>query len=231
MSGPSLRRRLTAWVLVLVAAALAALALVLFSGVSRAVRAQHDRELLGRARAMAALVEYDEDGYEMELTGIEAPGVQRADRPFYFQAWLPDRTVLARSRSLAGGDLPDQAGSVDDPYFADRELPDGRAGRLVGIGFTPRSEDAEPPAGTVILVLADDTADVDATVRDIRTLFLVVGGLALLAVALTTALIVRRGLRPLAALAGDLERIDEHSLAARLPVDGQPAELVTPVAK
>ena len=71
--------------------------------------------------------------------------------PDYFQLWLDDGTVLARSPSLGARDLP--RASRDPrrpaaPRFADLALPDGRPGRRVEVSYRPQVEkpggDASP---------------------------------------------------------------------------------------
>ncbi len=227
MTRSSLRFRLTAAVVVLVAAALAALAVALYGEVDRAAWRQHDRALANRARAMTALAEYDdEDGYEFERPAEPAQG-----RSVYYQLWLPGGEVLARSPSLGEGDLPRAGGSMTAPFHAGVELPDGRPGRLVGIRFRPRDESPEGAAGELTLVLAEGIEDVQETLAAVRARFWLVGLPAILAVAVLAVWILSRGLRPLSRLADEIDRIDDRRLSARLPVSGQPAELEAPVRK
>jgi len=226
VSTRSLRGRLTAAVGGLVAVALIGLAVALYLVVSRAAWQAHDRDLLGRARAVAALVEHDvEDGYEMELP---EPGPSTTAE--YFEVRLPDGGVLGRSAGLGARDLPGDAAGLDQPVFRDVELPDGQPGRSVALRFRPRDESGAVPE-PVTLVLAGSTEDVRAMVGGLRTWFLIIGGLTLLLVAVATAWVVARGLRPLDTVAGDIAAIDDQRLATRLDVDRLPAELSIPVAK
>jgi len=228
----SLRLRLTVAVVGVVAIGLLVLAIALYVAVRRAAWAQHDRGLGERARTLAALVEYDaDDGYELELAGAEAAGLGAPGRDAYFEVWAPDGTVIARSSSLAGADLPAPAARAGALRFADVALPDGAPGRLVAIrvvAFT-ESEAAAARAGEVTIALAEGTGDVRATLATVRRWFWGIGGATLALIALIAAAVVSRALRPLPRLGAALERIDDRRLDARLSVDDQPAELQAPV--
>jgi signal transduction histidine kinase len=216
----TLRARVTVAVVAVVAVGVVALAMSLYAAVRCELWAQHDRGLAGRARSLAALVEYD-DGYEFEAAGAEAAGLARA----YYQVWTPDGEVLARSPSLGAVDLPRPAA------FADLTLPDGAPGRLVAIRAPAFTDEDEPPPGDVTIVLAEGTADVRATLATVRRAAWLLGGGTLAAIALLAAFVVARALRPLPRLGRAIEAIDDRNLATRLPVDEQPAELQGPVRK
>jgi signal transduction histidine kinase len=220
----TLRARVTIAVVAVVAVGVVALAVSLYAAVRRELWAQHDRGLAGRARALAALVEYDE-AYEFEAAGAEAAGLARA----YYQVWTPDGAVLAQSPSLGGVDLPQPEGAE---VFADVMLPDGTPGRLVAIHVRAFADTAdEGDAGLVTIVLAEGTHDVRATLATIRRAAWLLGGGTLLAIALLAAFVVARALRPLPRLGRAIEAIDDRKLTMRLPVDDQPAELQGPVRK
>jgi signal transduction histidine kinase len=208
----SLRRRLVVVMVAALATALAAVAIFLYVGVRQAAWQQHDDSLLGRARALSALAEHDEEGYE-----FEAPPPTDA----YLELWLPDGKVLRRGPAL--GVSPTTRG------FVDLELPDGRAGRAVVLHFVPRDEGSG--AQEVTLVLAEGVADVSRAVAAIRNLFVLVSLLAIALIGAVVWWVTGSALRPLADLGTVIARIDDRSLTTRLSVDGQPAELVVPVRK
>jgi signal transduction histidine kinase len=215
----SLRGRLTATVVGTTAAVLVALAVLLYAGVRHATWQQRDDAMLLRARAIAAIAEREDDGYEMPLPR-EAPGV-----PTYIEVWKPDGSVLTRSASLTG-DLV--RFGEQEPAFADVSLPDGREGRAIALRFVPRDD---PRGDKLLLVIAEGNEGVDAAVASVRTWFLALAIGALVAIALLTAWLLGRGLRPLAQLATQIEQIDDRRLATRLPSAGQPRELEVPVHK
>jgi len=217
----SLRRRLTSLVVAVVASVLVLHSLFLYLAARDAAWQQHDTALLSRARAIAASVEYDDDeGFEIALP--QEPGT-------YVEAWRPDGTVLARSRTLADDDLRGELALDRDPAFADVTLLDGNRGRAIGMRV-PTSRDPRSPR-SVLLVLADHTDDVDAAIAHVRTWAWLLATIAIAAVAVLTAWSVARGMRPLARLGRELERIDDRRLASQLTSADQPVELRTPVRK
>jgi signal transduction histidine kinase len=221
----SLRRRLVVTVVTISAAVLVVMAGVLYVGVHRAAWRQHDEALVSRARALAAIAERDGDGYEMVLPP------QPADEPTaYIEVWKPDGSVLLRSDSLQGHDLPRQFAPARDAAFEDIQLPDERDGRAVALRFQARDEtDPHPPA--LLLVLAEGTASIDAAIGELRTVFLAVGLLSLLVITAVTTWVLARGTRPLARLVEQIENIDDRQLASRFSLEGQPTELEVPIRK
>jgi signal transduction histidine kinase len=208
----SIRARLTVALIAVVACVLVALGIALYVAERDAAWLQHDAGLIARANALAAIGEREADGYELDLPAM--PGA-------FAQAWRPDGSVLARSPGLAG-DLPARTGAFD------LRLPDGRAGRAFGLRFAPRDELPRTPT-ELTLVLAEGTEGVEAAGQVVRTRFLALGIAALAVVGALTAWTLARGLRPLRVLTAALARIDDQHLAIRMPVDGQPTELATPV--
>jgi signal transduction histidine kinase len=207
------------------------LAVALDAAVRHAVWAQHDRGLAGRARALALLVEHDdEDGFETELDQGSLPGA-------YVEVWRPDGSVLVRSAALGARDLPAVGpGSLAAPRLVNLTLPDGRPGRLALLRAPPRTDDDESGAageqpGDVTIALAEDTAGTRATVAAARRWIWGLGLGALAVAALASAWLIGRGLAPLARLGAAIAAIDDRTLSARLPVAGQPRELVAPVAR
>src|SRR6185369_9926340 len=91
---------------------------------------EYDRNLEGKARVLAALLEDNKRGVELEeeanLTEFE-PGPAAE----YFTTWLDGGGLIARSASLGERELPALRPSEAAPLFEDLALPDGRRGRLV----------------------------------------------------------------------------------------------------
>jgi heavy metal sensor kinase len=233
----SLRSRLLAGtglgaVLVLAAAGLAVYVLVR----ARLV-AEFDHALADKARSLAILVEQEGDEVEVEFAEHPLREFQAGVRPEYYQLWLLDGTVLARSPSLGHGNLDRIAGPAHSPACRWVVLPDGRRGRTAGILFHPVGEgrrssrsaaSSDPP---LTLVVARDTSQVEGTLGHLR-LFL--GGVGAAAVVLSLAVlawVVRSGLRPVSHLAAQIGGLDEGDLGARLDVPDAPAELAPVVER
>jgi len=195
-----------------VAGVLLALAVALYAGVRDAAWQQHDVGLMARVEALAAIAELEDGDYEFVLPAM--PGA-------FVEVWRPDGSVLVRSPGLVG-DLPRGTGAFD------LVLPDGRVGRAYGMRFAARDEPGPRP-GQLTLVLAEGIEGVEAAGVTVRRWFVALGLVALALVGALTAWFLARELRPLGALTAQLARIDDRRLATRLPVEGQPDELVAPV--
>ncbi|HET6203248.1 MAG TPA: ATP-binding protein [Planctomycetota bacterium] len=233
----SIRRRLTLGLLATLLPLLATGGAGLYLYVRRALLQQLDSTLADKARVLASLVVRSEGRVELDVDGEDLPEFGRDGDPEFFQISLQDGSTIARSRSLEGGALPLRAGSLAAPDFWDLSLPEGRAGRGVGVRFVPKTEEedgsnpqapaprAASLADSVLLVLAQDRSSVDHPLSILLTALLVVGALALGAASLAVTRIVGRGLSPLAQVANLAAGIDASSLGRRFPEADVPAEL------
>jgi signal transduction histidine kinase len=208
----SIRARLTVTLITAVGCVLAVFAIALYVAERDAAWQQHDAGLIARATALAAIGERERERYELDLPAM--PGA-------FAEVWQPDGSVLSRCPGLTA-DLPVRTGVFD------LRLPDGRTGRAFGLRFAPRDE-RHRPRTELMLVLAEGIEDVEAAGAVVRSRSLAFGIAALAAIGALTVWTLARELRPLRALTAALADIDERRLAVRLPVNSQPAELVTPV--
>jgi signal transduction histidine kinase len=202
--------------------------------VRRALIAQHDGALLAKARLFATVIKEEPgEGMVLDLDETPMPEFERPDNPEYFEVWLPDGKVMARSRSLREGHLAHPSAGTT-PSFWNLTLADGRPGRAVtltapvrwedegGRDHRPRQERQVPVVG---LAVARERASLDAALADASWAQALGSLLLLLGVPLLVERAVRRGLRPLDQLAGQAARIDARSLGLRFAVDRVPAEL------
>lgn len=186
--------------------------------------------------ALGNMTEQTEQGLNFDSAGELMPAFDRAERPDYFQLWEPDGSVLQRSPAFAldeGHDLPRQAGPLDSPKVWNMTLPDGQPGRAVGVRFIPKEDEDVPrtPGGPplnkeVTLVTAVHRNELDQQLNYLGTVLLIVGAAMAVASALIIAVVVRRGLQPLAAVAERARAIDASSLDLRFSSDNTPAELL-----
>jgi signal transduction histidine kinase len=224
----SLRFRLAVSVVAVVAAALFALSLVLHALFARALVRQFDARLLGDAVAIAGMAE--EDAHAPEFEAESLPEFERRVRPAYFEAWLADGRVLARSPSLNGADL---ALSAPDAG-ADVVLPDGRAGRVVHVRQPLRIEDEPTPRVSkqlVTVAVARGTEEVADTLASVRLWMLALALLTLLGASAAAIVAVSLGLRSTRALAAEIAELDATRLDRALETRGLPDEIVPVVAK
>jgi two-component system sensor histidine kinase QseC len=194
-----------------------------------------DESLATRARSLAAMAEVDDGEIELEFAEVHLPEFEPSGRPAYYQVWLDDGRVYARSPSLGQHDLDRVQGSWDAPAFQSTTLPDGRPGRLAGIRFAPRQENGRRAGSAVshyvTLVFGCETAVIDQAVAMLRTLLIAVGALTLGLTAFVLAAVVRRGLKPVDALAAQIASVRPDDLSARIEPAGVPAELLPVVER
>jgi two-component system sensor histidine kinase QseC len=177
---------------------------------------------------LSGATEQDERRVRADVDERDLPEFRRARRPDYYQVWLDNGEVLARSSSLKGGDLDHVDARGRELLYRRVRLPDGRKGRAAALRFVPRVDDeggrvTSPRSATV--VVARDTASLDAEMA-VLTWLLSLGTGGTLAVSfLLGALIVRQGLKPLDTLATRIAAIRQDDLSARVAVDPLPAEL------
>jgi len=113
-------------------------------------------------------------------------------------------------------------------------LPDGRAGRAVGIQFAPQRDaanlSADPSKDSrskpeVALVVARERTELNHTLFVFRIALLLFGLLLLAALAVLVTVVVRRGLDPLGVVGERAAAINASSLGARFPTETMPQEL------
>lgn len=236
----SLRGRLTAGLLLGSGLLLTVGGVVLRQAIASRLQREFDQALLARARSLVSLTEQQDGRVWIDLNDEVMPEFRSREKPVYFEVWLADGRILARSPSLGRADLPRSGAPVDRVRLADGALPDGRAGRRVEIRFPPQFEALEdegregkprpaaaPGLGVapVTLVVAQGREELDAFLHAVDvTLTLGILGLLAGTAALTKA-VLAIGLRPLDELARRLEAMDAGSLGRELELPGAPAEL------
>lgn len=219
-------------------AVLAVFSVSLHAIFARALWRQFDGQLASDAAAIAGMVEEDELApWQFEYGSL--PEFERPARPAYFQVWLSDGTVLARSPSLGTRDLsaPPHGGSA--PSLTDVALPDGRPGRSIVVGLPARSEhpadvasSGQAPARHLVTVaVARGTEDVRRTLASTRAWLLALAVLVLIGASAAGLLAVSLGLRPARALADEIARLDVGRLGAPLAIAGLPLEIEPVAAK
>ncbi|MCB1033296.1 MAG: hypothetical protein KDD47_05620 [Acidobacteria bacterium] len=240
----SLRGRLSLRLVGISALLLIAVGLALRLFVGAWLEEETDDALEAKARALITLTQQEPPRVELEFADEFMPEFEREDQPEYFEIWLLDGSVLERSRSLAGADLPRREDLQVEAQFSDLRLPDGRWGRGVQIDFVPQlgngSRDhlvlpTDPrmlPLGSGLqgasLVVAQGREELDSRLRHL-SLVLWVGVAGLLAtITLVIPPVVRNGLRPLQQMGRQVEAMNARSLHSRLALE-DPVEELQPV--
>jgi signal transduction histidine kinase len=220
----SLRQRLT-WFLALgLAGLLVAAVAVIYPAARRWLTAEFDAALLAKARALTTLPEENRQGINLAFTERILPEYQRANTPEYFQVWLGNGVVQARSPSLGTNSLPRRVGTESAPAHWALTLPDGRAGRAVGIEFS-LDDGVTSDDGSFSVVFAGDILELNRTLRMLLT-GLVVGGVALLGLMVwVVGRATKAALRPMESLAREVTDIHPASLSKRFNARDAPAEM------
>jgi len=223
----SLRSRLILAVLAAIALLLAAFGFVVYQAVRWAMMEELDAALASTARTLAASVEHTKNQVDVEFEGDKLAQFEGGSRKAYYQFWLADGKVLKRSPSLGNRDLPRFGGRLDKPVPRTLTLPSGKPGRALGLTFLPRAEEEKSAAGPrVTLVIAQDTHDMRERLDLLAWLLAGAGAATMLTATLVAVLAVTRGLRPMRAMARNIDQIGPDDLAARVPTDSIPTELL-----
>ena len=211
--------------------------LFLFS--RRAFTRQFDNGLIRKIVALSRLGEIeDQDGravLEFEFEEFSIPEFQPSPEAEYYQLWRHDHSVLSRSPSLLGKNLPMIEGTTDEPSLVDIPLPDGRLGRAGAIWTYPVPElGEEPPHGyipespenQILMVIARSREDLDRTLGTLLVGHTLLGLLLGLVLVLLIRSSVRKGLLPLEKIATEIRTIDPSNLSHRFGESPLPQELV-----
>jgi two-component system sensor histidine kinase QseC len=230
----SVRTRLLLWMTGGMALLLIVFAAVVYEVLSRSLLDGFDEVLLASARTISASVERDDTGIRFEMDERQAPEFYRTIKPDYFQLWFEDGRTFARSPGLTRSGMDQFSGLPDIPVFRPVQLPDGRAGRAVGLVFTPKADEEAKTATTpkqVSLVVARETDSLDSSIRFIRWLLAAATAGTLVLALLAGAIAVRQGLRPLDALAARIAAVRQEDLSARIPAEHMPAEMIPVIGR
>jgi len=234
----SLRIRLITGVIIGILLLLAVFSLVVYSVIRRALINQFDASLVSTAQILSASVELNDGEIDLELDVEYMQEFQRKERPTYYQLWHKD-TVALRSPSLGRDNLLRFEGPLDVPVF--RALQKNRQPlRAIGLKFEPRgvkkperdrdrkrNEDKQrAKQQTLTLVVARDARVLQGQLSFLRWLLLTASAGAIILSFLVAAFVVRHGLRPLTAIAGEIAAIRENDLSTRIGTTSVPDEVL-----
>jgi two-component system sensor histidine kinase QseC len=237
----SIRNRLNYTIVASMIVVLAFTAVFLYVRVAGHVEAVFDGSLLNKAHSLISLTELDEEGLEFDFAEegvmLEFQGGESLE---YYQLWENSVDLLIKSPSLGEVDLPQMNSELGSHQYADLQLPDGRAGRLIEINFMPRIEiedDPEdedygieiPPGNPVTMVYARERESLDDTLFIIGATIFSVIMIVLVISGLLVWRLVGSGLSPLSNLASQVSAIDESKLDARLTHEGDQSVEIAPI--
>ncbi len=203
-------------------------------GITRArVTEEFDAAILAEGRALMTLIAQDDEGVgEFEYVPECMPHFERKDRPDYFQMWLGDGTALPQGRSGSlqpGQELTRTASLSVEPESRDVTLPDGRAGRAVQFAFVPMADDSKgepaPDGRTLVLMVARGRERLDGLLASTRLAIFGAGAVAMLLAAVFVWRAIASGLRPIHAIAAQVQQLHADNLGARVTAPQAPSEL------
>jgi hypothetical protein len=165
---------------------------------------EFDATTVAKARSVAGMMELDEGRVKFDEDEAQLADFGRSHRPEYFEIWMADGKSFCKSKSLGRGNL-ERLADMDLPAPATRaiRLPDGRAGRELFLPFIVHGEgeDALKNPVRAVAAVARQTHELDEMLARLGWLLGTVYAIAVAAVLMLSALVIRRGLRPVEYLA------------------------------
>lgn len=204
MSSFSIRRRLIVGAVIGVALSYFASVLIVTLVVRSSLYAQFDLALLANARQLAEQVEQHRNRLEDEIDPRTLPETQA------FQLWARGEPV-DKSDNLGDANL--------GRYVGTREitLPNGHAAhQLTWYAYARLEGRRQVPSFPIVLALAAETGEIDASVHRVMIVMIGVGLAGLVFCISFLLVVVHRGMRPLATLAAAIAAIRGNDLAVRL---------------
>ncbi len=207
-----------------------------YRGVRTALFRQLDQNLTDEAHLFASAVRLAPDGIELGFDELDVERFAHDGGPAYLEVWSREGTVLYRSPSLRSGDLSRIDAGVGSEQLSWTSVGGQMRCRTVALVFRPFVDEddeqsmANPdqPMPALQLVLARSVADIDGMLARLRGLLAVVGVFTAIATGVVLALVIRRSLRPLDVLAGEISSLSGGELSSRIQMASAPRE-VTPV--
>lgn len=231
----SLRFRLLAGATVTAGVVLSLLGISIYAAMEHALFRDFDSTLTTQSRLLAQMAEQSGGKVTFDFDSSQMPEFLSPSAGRYFEIWLDDGTVLARSASLEGHDLSRTLTPEVTPQLI---LSDARRARVFTYAFTPnpeehdgdKSDDKSVPR-TATITVAAEPRDLFHTLNLLAWLLTLLCAAAVLLMGLVHSRLVSRGLRPLEELAAEIESLRETDLHRRLSPAGVPDELSPVVEK
>jgi two-component system OmpR family sensor kinase len=220
----SIRGRLTLWLALLIALCLAAFALSLYVAVRGALIGDLDHTLQVQAQQVAMTYDFggqnsnDNTGQHVDIGAVD----QFTMGGVYVELFDAGGHMLGRSSNLGTRSLPLPAPAATLPRAAPHTTTlAGSYGALRVYSLPVRS--GGQTSGLVLV--GASLHEVTTTTQTLLAALAVAGVIAVTLAALGVGVLVRRGLRPLDAMAGAVEGIDAHDLDRRLALRALPVEV------
>jgi len=136
----SIRKKLVRTISISISSILLVILIITDISVDTWIENEFNRALLNKAHLLITLVKEDGNGVDFDFAGEFMPEFERKEKAEFFQLWRKGSN-FERSDTLDifnSEDLPMPKLGVNETQIGDIELPDGRAGRIVHVGFMPQ---------------------------------------------------------------------------------------------
>lgn len=233
----SLRTRLLTRTIAGTILLLTVFSLIVYTAIRTTLIKQFDHSLTSIAQILAASIEHDLDNnkIELEFEVQQMSEFHDTEHPTYYQFWTEDGEVVARSPLLGTDDLICQENPLGRPasYMQPFIKRNGKTLRAFNLTFLPRSADsdednAHPQTSNQLLFLtvARDAGNLLGQLQFLRWLLLIASSAVVILSFLIAAIIVRKGLNPLNAIAAEIATITEDNLTKRITAEHVPEEVI-----
>jgi two-component system sensor histidine kinase QseC len=231
----SLRFRLLAGASISAAVVLSLLGFSIYGAMKHALFHDFDSTLTTQSVLLAQMAEQSNGKVTFDFDSSKMPEFLSPEAGRYFEIWLDDGTVLARSASLGTHDL--SVGPRQKVEHA-RVGPEARYARSYTYEFSPNPEEIDgdkpstrPVTRTAKITVAAEPRDLFHTLNLLGWMLTLLCAGAVVLMGLVHSHLVSRGLRPLKAIAREIESLKETDLNHRLHLAGAPDELLPVVDK
>ncbi|MDB6070673.1 MAG: cusS [Verrucomicrobiales bacterium] len=221
----SLQGRLLFGILASLTVTLALGGVVIYRVVDSHLREEFDSALEEKLRFYETTFSLREGMPKWNMGTAEWKRVSDPANPDYVQFWfLPQGKFFFRSPGLQGTDLP-RAPVQDGGYFFSDILLFGKTpARLVSREFVPNQIGVDEPV-KVQIAIARHTGQLQAALDQVRWFLIKTAFCTTLVLMGATRWIVRRGVRPVSALAGQIEAMPLVDSDLRFGLPGAPTEI------
>jgi signal transduction histidine kinase len=222
----SIRRHLTVRLCLLAALLAACGVLAVYFLARQLLVAEFDETLAEKAQALMSVAEVDGNELEIDLDVQQFAGFGSAFSEDFFEARRGNGEVILRSTSLENQDFTFSDVPFGGDWRGDVKLPEGNGGRAAAFRFIPDGGGEGGGAfGELQLVVASDSTALRQTLRAVLLVLLVTGCVGLAAAMVLIRVGLGKGLRPLNALAEEVEELKVDEPGLRVQTKYLPDEL------
>ena len=198
---------------------------VIYRVVDAQLREEFDLGLEEKLRFYATTLKLSNGMASMKMGMAEWERESIASNPDYVQFWfLPRGKFIFRTPGLKGTDLPRVELPGTAPVFSDHTLFGTTPVRIVSRKVFP-SQEADGDLIPVQVAVARDTASLVAALDRVKWFLIKTAALTILLLMLSSRWIVRRGVKPVAGLARQIEVMPLVDSDARFGLPGAPSEI------